>query len=350
MIRFNSDYLEGAHPLIMQRLMATNLEQTPGYGEDAHCERARDIIRELCQAPAADVHFLVGGTQTNFTFLSAVLKPWQGVISADTGHIAVHETGAVEATGHKVIALPNRDGKLSAAQVSEYCHLHFSDESHEHMVMPGAVYISNPTEVGTLYSRQELLDLRKVCDRWNLILFLDGARLGYGLASPANELDLPFIAQVTDAFYIGGTKQGLLFGEALVITRDAIRPNFRYVVKQKGGMLAKGRLLGVQFEAALEGGLYMDMARHAIDLAMKLREALRDMGVQFLVDSPTNQQFPILPNALLEALGRDYSFATIERVDAGRTAIRFCTSWATRDEDVDALIGDLKRLMERFSQ
>ena len=346
MIRFNSDYLEGAHPRILRRLTETNLEQTPGYGEDIYCDRARATIRALCDAPEADVHFLVGGTQTNMTFLSAVLKPWQGAVSADTGHIAVHETGAVEATGHKVIALPNENGKLTAARVDACCRLHFNDESHEHMVMPGAVYISNPTEVGTLYSREELEALRAVCDRWNLILFLDGARLGYGLASPENDLDLPFLARVTDAFYIGGTKQGLLFGEALVITREDIRRDFRYVIKQKGGMLAKGRLLGVQFEEALRDGLYMELSRHAIELAMKLRDAMADMGIPFMIESPTNQQFPILPDGLLEALKRDYSYATIEKVDEGRTAVRFCTSWATRAEDVDKLIADLRRLRE----
>lgn len=342
---FNSDYLEGAHPVIMARLFETNLEQTPGYGEDEHCERARAMIRELCDAPDADVHFLVGGTQTNFTFLSAVLKPWQGVISADTGHIAVHETGAVEATGHKVIALQGVDGRLLAADVDAYCQQHFADESHEHMVMPGAVYISNPTEVGTLYSREALCDLREVCDRWGLILFLDGARLGYGLASPENDLDLPFIAAVTDAFYIGGTKQGLLFGEALVITREALQPDFRYMIKQKGGMLAKGRLLGVQFETAFEGDLYMDMARHAIALALRLREALTDMGIPFMIDSPTNQQFPILPDALLEQLRQDFSYATIQRIDPAHTAVRFCTSWATQAEDVEALIEAIRELL-----
>ena len=346
MIRFNSDYLEGAHPRIMQRLMETNLEQTPGYGEDEYCERARGLIRQLCQAPEADVHFLVGGTQTNLTLLAAVLKPWQGAISADTGHIAVHETGAVEATGHKVIALPGRDGKLEAEAVDEYCRLHFSDESHEHMVMPGAVYISNPTEVGTLYSREELLALRAACDRWGLALFLDGARLGYGLASPENELDLPFIAAVTDAFYIGGTKQGLLFGEALVITKDAIKPDFRYIIKQKGGMLAKGRLLGVQFEAALQDGMYMEMADHAIRLAMKLRDALRQAGVPFMIESPTNQQFPVLPDDVLEVLKPDFSWATIQKVDDRHTAVRFCTSWATCEADVDSLIGAINRAMK----
>ena len=346
MIRFNSDYLEGAHPRVLQRLLETNLEQTPGYGEDEYCARARRMLRELCEAPEADVHFLVGGTQTNFTFLSAVLKPWQGVISADTGHIAVHETGAVEATGHKVIALKNDDGKLDARAVSKYCRLHFSDESHEHMVMPGAVYVSNPTEVGTLYSRRELTELRETCDRWGLILFLDGARLGYGLASPENDLDLPFLASVCDAFYMGGTKQGLLFGEALVLCNGALKRDFRYMIKQKGGMLAKGRLLGVQFEEVLKDGLYMELSRHAIRLAMKLRDALSGMGIPFLVDSPTNQQFPILPDALLDRLGRDFSYATIEKVDDAHTAVRFCTSWATREADVDRLIEELDRLLK----
>ena len=345
MIRFNSDYLEGAHPVIMAHLLETNLEQTPGYGEDAHCENARAVIRRLCAAPDADVHFLVGGTQTNFTFLAAVLKPWQGVISADSGHIAVHETGAVEATGHKVIALPAINGKLDATMVDDYCDLHFADESHEHMVMPGAVYISNPTEVGTLYNREELTALREVCDRWGLTLFLDGARLGYDLASPENDLDLPFIARTTDAFYIGGTKQGLLFGEALVITREDLQPDFRYIIKQKGGMLAKGRLLGVQFEAALEGDLYMEMSRHAIDLAMRLKEGLNDLGVSFMIDSPTNQQFPILPDSLLEDLRHRFSYATIQRIDPTHTAVRFCTSWATRGEDVESLIDAIGELL-----
>ena len=344
MILFNSDYLEGAHPKIMERLLETNMEQTPGYGEDDHCREAAAAIRRLCHTPEADVHFLVGGTQTNATVLSAILRPYQGVISADTGHIAVHETGAIEAGGHKVIALPAANGKLDAGQVSECCRLHFSDESHEHMVMPAAVYISNPTEVGTLYSRDELIAMRAVCDRWRLSLYLDGARLGYGLASPENTLDLPFLAHVCDAFYIGGTKQGLLFGEALVISSDALKPNFRYMIKQQGGMLAKGRLLGVQFEEMLKDGLYMELSRHAIRLAMKLKAALEGLGFGFLVDSPTNQQFPILPDALLEALRPDFSFATIEKVDRDRTAVRFCTSWATREEDVDRLIEALARL------
>lgn len=345
MIRFNSDYLEGAHPRILERLADTNMAQTPGYGEDMFCERARSTIRGLCDAPDADVHFLVGGTQANATVLTAALLPYQGVISADTGHIAVHETGAVEATGHKVIALRNTEGKLSAGQISEVCRLHFSDESHEHMVMPAAVYISSPTEVGTLYSRGELEALRAVCNQWGLILYMDGARLGYGLASPENTLDLPFIARVCDVFTIGGTKQGMLFGEAVVIRREALKKNFRYVVKQRGGMLAKGRLLGVQFEEMLKDGLYMELSRYAIGLAMKLRDALRALNVPVLVESPTNQQFPILPNVVLSMLAQKYSWATIERVDAAHTAVRFCTSWATRETDVDRLIEDLGKLM-----
>ncbi len=345
MIRFNSDYLEGAHPRILEKLASTNMAQTPGYGEDMFCDKARDTIRRLCDAPDADVHFLVGGTQTNATVLAAMLLPYQGVISADTGHIAVHETGAIEAGGHKVIALKNTDGKLNAGQVSECCRLHFSDESHEHMVMPAAVYISNPTEVGTIYSRDELNALRAVCDQWNLMLFMDGARLGYGLASPENTLDLPYIARTCDVFYIGGTKQGLLFGEAVVIRNAAIKKNFRYLIKQRGGMLAKGRLLGVQFEEVLKDGLYMELSRHAVGLAMRLRDALRALNVPMLVDSPTNQQFPILPNVVLPMLREKYSWATIEQVDGRHTAVRFCTSWATRNMDVDRLIEDLNKLL-----
>ena len=346
MVLFNSDYLEGAHPRILKRLANTNMVQTPGYGEDEYCEQARATIRGLCDAPDADVHFLVGGTQTNATVLSAVLRPYQGVISADTGHIAVHETGAIEALGHKVIALPNRNGKVDAGQVSECCRLHFSDESHEHMVMPAALYISNPTEVGTLYSRDELQALRAVCDRWNLILFMDGARLGYGLASPENTLDLPFIARTCDVFYIGGTKQGLLFGEAVVIRNNVLKRDFRYLIKQKGGMLAKGRLLGLQFDEMLKDGLYMELSQYAIGLAMRLKDALKELNIPVLVDSPTNQQFPILPDVVLSILKQKYGYATIQRVDPEHTAVRFCTSWATREIDVDGLIRDLRALMK----
>lgn len=344
MIRFNCDYQEGAHPRILQKLMETNYVQSPGYGEDDFCAEAREIIRQKCASPKADVHFLVGGTQTNMIFMSAALRAHQGSISVETGHIAVHESGAVESTGHKVITLPGKDGKLIAGEVSEYCRLHFSDEAHEHMVMPKVVYISNPTELGTLYTRNELQALRGVCDRWNLYLYMDGARLGYGLASPENELDLPFISEMCDAFYIGGTKQGMLFGEALVINHDALKEDFRYIVKQKGAMFAKGRLLGLQFTELLKDDLYMEMSRHAIDLAMKLKQAFIDKGYPFLMESPSNQQFPILPDAHLNVLKKKYSYSYMQRVDAEHSAVRFCTSWATQPENVDALIADIQAL------
>ena len=344
MIRFNCDYQEGAHPRILQKLMETNYVQSPGYGEDDFCAEAREIIRKKCAAPKADVHFLVGGTQTNMIFMSAALRAHQGCISVETGHVAVHESGAVEATGHKVITLPGKDGKLIAGEVSEYCRLHFSDEAHEHMVMPKVVYISNPTEMGTLYTRNELQALRGVCDRWNLYLYMDGARLGYGLASPENELDLPFITEMCDAFYIGGTKQGMLFGEALVITRDALKEDFRYIVKQKGAMFAKGRLLGLQFAELLKDDLYMEMSQHAIDLAMKLKNAFAAKGYPFLMESPSNQQFPIIPDAHLEVLKKKYSYSYIQRVDAEHSGVRFCTSWATPVENVDQLIADIQAL------
>jgi len=345
MIRFNSDYLEGAHQRVLDKLIETNMEQTVGYGEDEYCDKARKMIRDLCKAPKADVHLLVGGTQTNFTFLAAAMRCYQGVIAAETGHIAVHETGAVEATGHKVIALPHKNGKICAGQVSEYCRLHFTDASHEHMVMPKVVYISQSTELGTVYTREELIALRGVCDQWNLYLYVDGARMGYGLCSEGCDVDLPFLAEVADAFYIGGTKQGILFGEALVILNDALKQDFRYVIKQNGGMLAKGRLLGVQFCALMENDLYFELSRHAVGLAMKLKKAMLDMGVEFLVDSPSNQQFPILDDTVIEALEKNYSFSYQERVDANRSAVRFCTSWASTEAQVDALIADLKKLM-----
>lgn len=342
MIRFGSDYQEGAHPRILKRLAEVNFEQSPGYGEDEFCAEARRLIREKCAAPEADVQFLVGGTQTNFTLLAAALRPHQGVIAADSGHIAVHETGAVEACGHKVIELPAVNGKLAAGQVSEYCRRHFADDSHEHMVMPGAVYISNPTELGTLYTRGELNALRGVCDHWNLTLYLDGARLGCGLASPENDLDLPFLASVCDAFSIGGTKQGALFGEALVLLRDDLKRDFRYILKQRGGMLAKGWLLGLQFAELMRDGLYEELSDHAIHLAMRIRRALREANVSFLVDSPTNQQFPIFTDEQVRRLSAKYAFSDIRPLDDGRTAVRICTSWATRPEDVDQLIADIR--------
>ncbi|MCQ2436808.1 MAG: beta-eliminating lyase-related protein [Clostridia bacterium] len=344
MIRFNSDYLEGAHPRILKRLSETNFEQTPGYGEDKYCESARNVIKDLCKAPNAYVQFIVGGTQTNMILLAAALRPHQGAVAAETGHIAVHESGAIEGTGHKVLTLPHKDGKISAGAVSELCRVHFADESFEHMVQPKVVYLSQPTEYGTLYTREELIAMRGVCDRWNLLLYVDGARLGYALEAPGNDVDLPFLAEVCDAFYIGGTKQGALFGEALVMMNDALKADFRYILKQKGAMLAKGRLLGLQFEELLKDGLYNETSRHAIRLAMKLKQALTDLGYPFYIDSPTNQQFPVMPDSAIEKLSRKYAFANFGRVDATHTCVRFCTSWWTPEENVDALIADLKKL------
>ena len=341
MILFQSDYTEGACPEIMERMLATNMEQTPGYGEDEHCKRAARLIQKACKAPDSKVHFLVGGTQTNMTVIGAALRPYQGVLSAETGHIHVHETGAVESLGFKVLALPAADGKITAKQIDEACTLHKNDASFEHMVQPKMVYISQPTELGTLYTKRELEEIRQVCDSHGLYLFADGARLGYGLASRDNDVDLETLAKLTDVFYIGGTKVGALFGEAVVILNPILQQDFRYMIKQKGGMLAKGRLLGVQFETLFEDGLYDRISRHAIRLADKLREAFVRKGYAFLVDNTTNQIFPIMEDCKLEALRKNFGFCYQQRIDETHSAVRFCTSWATKEEHVDALIEEL---------
>ena len=341
MILFNSDYTEGAHPRLMERLMETNLEQTVGYGEDVYCEEAREAIRRVCEAPNADVHFLVGGTQTNFTVISLALRSYQGVICADTGHINVHETGAVEATGHKVLALPGTDGKITAEQVKEAYALHWSDESREHIVQPKMVYISHPTELGTLYTKAELQALHDVCKECGLYLFLDGARMGYGLMAPGTDVTLPDIANLCDVFYIGGTKVGALFGEALVIRNPELKNDFRYVIKQHGGMLAKGRLLGVQFLELFKDGLYFEISKHAIDMAMLLKDELVKKGYRFYMDSVTNQQFIIIEDKKLEEIRKKYGVTYQMRCDDTHSVIRLCTSWATREEDVKALLEDM---------
>lgn len=338
MIRFESDYLEGAHPKIMERLMESNFDQTPGYGNDTYCEKAREVIKKLCKREDADVHFLVGGTQTNTTVIAAALRPYQGVVCADTGHINVHETGAIEATGHKVIGLPSVYGKITADHIAKVMEAHLLDDSFEHMVQPGMVYISHPTEVGTLYTKQELSNLSEVCRKYNIPLFLDGARLGYGLTSEANDLSIEDIANYCDVFYIGGTKVGALFGEAVVICNESLKKDFRYSIKQRGGMLAKGRLLGIQFLTLLEDGLYFEIADHANQLAMKIRRACEEKGYSFFMDSYTNQQFPIIPNEKLKELEKEFSYSFWEAVDAEHSAVRFCTSWATKEEDVVALL------------
>lgn len=344
MILFESDYLEGCHPLILDALRDSNLEQTLGYGEDAHCERAAERIRYVFDAPDAEVHFLVGGTQTNATVISSLLRPWQGVLCAESGHINVHETGAVEHGGHKVLALPAADGKISAAQVQAALEAHQSDFSREHTVQPGMVYISFPTELGTIYTKQELQELHRVCRDWELPLFIDGARLGYGLeASGCTVLpkDLPALC---DVFYIGGTKQGALFGEAVVFCDPALARDFRYNIKQNGGMLAKGRLLGIQFEVLMNEGLYFRLARHADRLADRIRAAFRAKGFSFLVDNTTNQVFPVLPEAVAGRLAADFGFERWQRLDEERVAVRFCTSWATPESAVTALEDAIRNL------
>ena len=345
MIRFACDYDEGACPQILAALAATNFEQNPGYGEDPHSDRARALIREAIGRPDACVQFLVGGTQTNQTVIAAALRPFQGVIAATTGHINVHETGAIEATGHKVLALPDPEGKVRADGVDAYVKGHWADPSHEHTVQPAMVYISHPTEGGLLYSLSELEALRQVCDRHGLYLYLDGARLGYGLVAPETDVTLRDIARLTDAFYIGGTKVGALFGEAAVLNHPALKKDFRYMIKRQGGMLAKGRLLGIQFETLFTDGLYTRIAKNAVDFAMVIRDALREKGIEFLYESPTNQQFPILPNGVVEELSDRYFFESWGRVDEGHTAVRICTSWATPRESVEALLRDLLPLL-----
>ena len=342
MIRFECDYTTGAHPKILEALVNTNAEGCPGYGVDLHCEHAREMLRELCQAPEAGVHFLVGGTQANTTVIAAALRPHQGVVCAETGHINVHETGAIEATGHKVLALPAAEGKITARQIDQYCQDHFDNEAWEHMVQPGMVYLSLPTERGTVYALAELEEIAAVCRRWRLPLFVDGARLACGLA--ASDVALPDLARLCDVFYLGGTKAGLLFGEAVVITNPNIDHDFRYLIKQHGGMLAKGRLLGVQFEAFLEDGLFLDIGKKEVSQALRLRRAFEEKGYPLFVNSPTNQQFPVLPDGHMAALEKNYSFEVWEKTDEGHTAVRFCTSWSTADGDVDALIADIQKL------
>ncbi len=343
MERFECDYAEGAHERILERLAATNREQTEVYGEDKYCGSARAIIKKLCRADDIDVHFLVGGTQTNACVITAALRPYKGVVSADTGHINVHETGAIEAYAHKILTIPSGDGKIYADEIRRLCDSHYNDVNHEHEVQPGMVYLSQPTENGTLYSKSELAAIHDVCRDFGMLLYIDGARLGYGLQSDINDVTLADLAELCDVFYIGGTKQGLLFGEALVITNNSLKKDFRYMIKQHGGLLAKGRLLGIQFEAMLEDGLYFTLADNADKLAMKLRHAFETAGYRMLYDSHTNQQYPILPDEMLERLSRDYAFSFWCKTDDTHSAVRVCTSWVTDEAAVDRLIADIAK-------
>ena len=335
---FSNDYSEGAHEAILQALLNTNREQTDTYGLDCYSQLARERIGTLLERPESKVHFFTGGTQVNFTFLAAALKPYQGALCADTGHINVHESGAVEATGHKVLPLPQKDGKVDAATVEAAFAGHYADATAEHMVQPGAIYISHPTELGAIYTKAELVALRKACDKYDAKLYVDGARLGCALTAEGTDVTLKDLAALTHAFTIGGTKMGALFGEALVINDPALDRDFRYILKQRGAMLAKGRMLGLQFLTLFTDGLYFELARHANAQAKRIREGLLQKGVQLLSQSPTNQVFAILERDSLEALQQQFGFAFWQRVDETHDAVRFCTSWATPKEAVDALI------------
>lgn len=341
---FYSDYLEGAHQNILDAIQSTNLCQTPGYGEDEYCDRARALIKEACEAPDADVHFLVGGTQTNVTVISSILRPYQCVLCAQTGHINVHETGAIEHSGHKVSALPAVDGKITAEAIQEAVEGHFSDPSSEHTVQPGMVYISYPTELGTLYSKNELESISSVCRSYEIPLFIDGARLGYGLTSSGSDVTLKDIAALADVFYIGGTKQGALFGEAVVICNPSLQKDFRYNIKQNGGLLAKGRLLGLQFATLFTDSLYFKIAENANRQAEKIRAKLVRSGFKLFGSSPTNQVFFIIDNDRMNALEEYAGFEFWQKYDEKSSVIRICTSWATTDEAVESLLYGLGKI------
>ena len=334
---FDSDYLEGAHPAILEKLATTNFEQTPGYGCDKYCESARAKIKAACNCPNAEVYFISGGTQTNATVIDTLLASYQGVIAAQTGHIAAHEAGAVEFCGHKVITLPEHGGKLRAKDVEDYLETFYADESWEHMVIPGAVYISHPTEWGTLYTKQELQNLSKICRKYDIPLFLDGARLGYGLTSDDTDITLSDIARLCDVFYIGGTKVGALLGEAVVITRQNLIPHFFTSIKQHGALLAKGRVLGIQFDVLFTEELYLKIARNAIDKANKMKEIFKAKQYRFYLETPTNQQFIIMENSKMQELRQKISFSFWAKYDDNHTIVRFATSWATTDEAIKEL-------------
>lgn len=338
MISFANDYLEGAHEKVLQRLMITNMEQEAGYGSDSFSEQAIDKIKEVIECPNASIRFLVGGTQTNQIVIDSLLRPYEGVIAPSTGHINVREAGAIEYSGHKVLALPSENGKLSAKSVEDYLKVFFQDETKEHMVTPGMVYISYPTEYGTLYTKKELQELSTLCKKYELPLFIDGARLGYGVVSEASELTMKDIAELSDVFYIGGTKIGALCGEAVVFTKNNEPKQFVSIVKQHGALLAKGRLLGVQFLELFTNDLYFDISRHALKMAEKIKQAFVSKGYQLLFDSPTNQQFIILTNEQVTELKKSVSFALWEPYDDNHMVARFVTSWGTLEENVDKLI------------
>lgn len=346
MYSFRNDYSEGAHPDILKRLLDMNQCQNVGYGEDALCEHAKQMLKEKLQCEDCDIHFLVGGTQANLTVIAAALRPYEAVIAVDSGHINVHETGAVEATGHKVLIADSVDGKITSEGIRKAVHLH----EDEHMVKPAMVYISNATEIGTIYHREELTQIAAVCREYGLYLFMDGARMGAALAAEDNDVSFADLCTYCDVFYLGGTKNGALFGEAVVIVNDELKKDFRYMIKQRGGMLAKGWLLGVQFAALFEGNHYIEIAAHANRMAQKLQDAMEACGLPFFIKTTTNQIFPILPNMLIEELQKEYAFQVWEAMDETHTAMRFVTSWATEEKEVDRFIEFVNALLVRMRE
>ncbi len=337
MISFESDYIAGAHPKVLERLMAINMEALSGYGSDPYTESAKEKIKKVCECPEAEIHFLVGGTQTNAVVISSLLKSYEGVVAAETGHVSTHEAGAIEHTGHKVLTLPQCDGKIDSGELASYLAGFFADANHEHMVFPGMVYISHPTEYGTLYSKAELEAIADVCRRYELPLYLDGARLGYGLMSRETDVTMADIARLCDVFYIGGTKVGALCGEAVVFTKKNVPKHFTTIIKQNGALLAKGRLLGVQFDALFTDNLYFDISKHAIDMAEQLKAVLKEKGYTFYLESPTNQQFVVLEDAKYKMLKEQVAMSFWEKPDETHTVVRLATSWSTREEDVEVL-------------
>ena len=337
MVSFESDYIAGAHPEVLKKLAETNLEPLPGYGSDLYCESAREKIRKELGLPEADVVFLAGGTQTNAAVISTMLADYEGVVAAKTGHISSHEAGAIEYTGHEVLELPQSEGKIDPSVLEAFLAAFYADENHEHMTFPGMVYISHPTEYGTLYSKAELTRISGICRQYRIPLFLDGARLGYALMSRETDVSLQDIAGLCDVFYIGGTKVGALCGEAVVFTKQNMPKHFMTSVKKRGALLAKGRLLGVQFDALFTDGLYYRIGRYAIDMAEKMKSILSAHGIPFYIQSPTNQQFVVLENSRLETFGRRIAYSFWEKADEAHTVIRLAASWSTTDEDQKAL-------------
>lgn len=344
MIRWNNDYNHGAHPAILQALSDTNDNSYGGYGIDDYCEAAKAELKKYLGGSNADIHFMVGGTQVNFTVIAAALRPFESVISAKSGHINDHETGAVENTGHKIHALEGIDGKITAQQIAAEAQSFCDSGTKEHITQPRLVYLSFPTEFGTLYSKAELEAIRSVCDQYDLYLMVDGARMGYGLTAPGNDVTLEDLARLADVFYIGGTKCGALFGETVVIINDSLKPHFRSYMKQNGGMLAKGWLLGLQFHTLFRDGLYFEITKAANDYAMKLKQAFIAKEIPFYIESNTNQQFPILTTVQMDMLTKNHEVSYIAKIDGDHHCVRFCTAWSTRPEDLDVLLSDIAAL------